>query len=713
MSIEAAVECHARGWAVTPLRGKQPILPAWSSRPPPSVPDIYAWADECDGFGVRCGAVSGGLVVIDVEAALADDHDRYRAVLLKARESGVGDILAAAHTGARAVTPSGGWHLFFAVTGEAPRSTKLCYRRDGDAHTLLAETRGEGGQVVAPGAEGRGWAGAGGSVVVTDSDFGLILDAFRSIDEARESISLAPRRAPSAFTVPRSLSVADILTTAILAGDLRWSDVLDPGWSYVGQDHHGRTMWLRPDYGNKPTSLSSAHGFESAEQSAPVLVVHSAAVAHLPQGPGNRLTPGRVLALCWWGGDEARMYADLEAANWPEGLALPDRVRASIAEFALARERARASASLLDDEPEAIIADESHEQHEYAMSLLGEHVKAEWLRQEARDIVTRRRGGKGVEVPPSEPDGRAYLAVEDDDEVWSLGDLLPEMGNATLTAAFKAGKSSTMGELVRSLCDGVPFLGRFAPAALTGKVALWNYEISPPQQRRWLRDLDIANPERFVVLDLRGRRFPLVAPVVEDLAIQWLQEREVEWWIVDPFARAFVGCGDENSNSDVSVFLDTLDRIKQKAGVRQLVMPVHTGRPGIGGGEARARGAARLDDWPDVRWLLSKDEKTGERFFSAHGRDVDVAEGQVVMDARRRLRMGAHDRDLVANRALIDEIAELVRRRDGCHLNEVVKEATGTPSEIRTALGIAERYRILHKTPEGLWRATMWKGWDD
>jgi RecA-family ATPase len=45
---------------------------------------------------------------------------------------------------------------------------------------------------------------------------------------------------------------------------------------------------------------------------------------------------------------------------------------------------------------------------------------------------------------------------------------------------------------------------------------------------------------------------------------------------VDPFARAF--SGEENSNSEVGRFLEALDVVKQRAGVKDLILTTHMGR---------------------------------------------------------------------------------------------------------------------------------------
>ncbi len=58
-------------------------------------------------------------------------------------------------------------------------------------------------------------------------------------------------------------------------------------------------------------------------------------------------------------------------------------------------------------------------------------------------------------------------------------------------------------------------------------------------------------------------------------------------------------------------------------------MPTHTGRAAMDVGSERARGATRLDDWADVRWLLTRGtgEDIDNRYFRATGRDVETDEG--------------------------------------------------------------------------------------
>jgi len=115
---------------------------------------------------------------------------------------------------------------------------------------------------------------------------------------------------------------------------------------------------------------------------------------------------------------------------------------------------------------------------------------------------------------------------------------------------------------------------------------------------------------------------PMTSDYVQEKVTDILKDFDAQTWIVDPLARAFVGSGDENSNSDMGLFLDTLDVIKYEANVENLIIAAHTGRA-LEHGIERARGASRFDDWADVRWILTKNDE-GDRFLKAHGRDVDL-----------------------------------------------------------------------------------------
>jgi hypothetical protein len=59
---------YDRGWSFTPLNGKRPRLLGWPTLPRETRDEALAWA-AAGNIGVRCGAVSYSLVVIDVDCA--------------------------------------------------------------------------------------------------------------------------------------------------------------------------------------------------------------------------------------------------------------------------------------------------------------------------------------------------------------------------------------------------------------------------------------------------------------------------------------------------------------------------------------------------------------------------------------------------------------------------------------------------------------------
>jgi hypothetical protein len=270
--------------------------------------------------------------------------------------------------------------------------------------------------------------------------------------------------------------------------------------------------------------------------------------------------------------------------------------------------------------------------------LYAQEMHHQRIRRAVKKALDNEEAMAGFRWPESRPTVRAELALPDNPTIYTVHDLMPVGANVLLTAQFKAGKTTMVDHLMRCLADKEPFLGHYDVANLAGRVAAWNYEVDEGQYRRWLRELNIANDDRATILNLRGYRIPFTVPHVEDKIVAWLKDHDVQVWIIDPFARAFLGSGDsENDNTQVGEFLEAIDVIKVRAGVSDVVMPVHTGRADMEAGAEHARGATRLDDWADVRWIYTTDE-SGSRYFRASGRDVEQPEGRVdYIAASRRL----------------------------------------------------------------------------
>lgn len=265
-------------------------------------------------------------------------------------------------------------------------------------------------------------------------------------------------------------------------------------------------------------------------------------------------------------------------------------------------------------------------------------VERQRVRDDARTTLAAERAAADLSPLPAPVSLTDALAVPREAPRWRVDGLLHTDGNVVLAAVQKAGKTTLVGELARSLADGAAFLGRFDVTAPAGRVALLNYEMDGQMQTDWLGDLGIEHPERVVKLDLRGHRLPLLTrPGVEWLAEQ-LHTADVEAMIVDPFGAAYLSAGGteiDSNNGLVGQFLYALNEVKQLAGVGELVIAAHAKRDTQEGAE-RARGPAILGDWPDATWVLTRDRQ-GRRFFKAtEGRDVAVSEQRLFMDPTTR-----------------------------------------------------------------------------
>jgi hypothetical protein len=369
-----------------------------------------------------------------------------------------------------------------------------------------------------------------------------------------------------------------------------------------------------------------------------------------------------------------RLYADLVPARDSEGTAKPYAVGDAMASLR------SALANVPEDWSPGIF---SNRGLKFEAEVEAEHRRLR-VRDSARKRWDAERAEADIVLPPALLTLRDELAVEDTATEYTISDLHPRGANTLLGAQFKAGKTTLLSNALKSLCDGVPFLGDYPVRPIAGRVAVWNYEVTDSQFRRWLRDVGVQRDNRAAVWNLRGYRLPLLAPYVEDYCVAWLQEREVEALIVDPFSRAY--SGDENSNEEVGAFLEALDVIKRRAGVEDLFLAAHFGRVQLKEGDERVRGATRLDDWADVRWILTKEGDT--RYFYAEGRDVLVPEQGLDYDAEtRRLLIASgsrhEDRTTKKLEKAVRRASEVVANEPGIHAADLRKAMTGVDTNCK------------------------------
>lgn len=282
-----------------------------------------------------------------------------------------------------------------------------------------------------------------------------------------------------------------------------------------------------------------------------------------------------------------------------------------------------------------------------------------------------------VVVPPAK--GLTALLAEPDTPVsYLIEDVAPVGGRVILSAQYKAGKTTIVGNLIRSLADGDPFLGRFAVTA-RARVALIDTEMSENTLRRWLADQGIGNTAAVVdVAALRGKVSSL--NLLDDRCRgRWatrLRDQGCEHLILDCLRPVLDALGLEE-NHDAGRFLVAFDALLDEAGIEGATLIQHMGHA-----NERSRGDSRLQDWPDAIWRLVREteEPDSARFFSAYGRDVDLPEGRLGYDpATRRVTYAPGSRADTKTEAALTAVIPLLAaaKDDGLSTNAILEQATG------------------------------------
>ena len=216
--------------------------------------EIYSTARS--GVGLVCGAVSGGLELLEwegraVEGGVLDDF------MVAANAAGLGDLFDRVAAGYSERSPSGGVHILYRCP--KPRTTKLARRpataaelalEPDDKVKVLIETKGEGGYVIVAPTNGRvhpdggAWelvlGGFDTIVTVTAEEHDELLALARTFDEM--PVQEQPHQRESARTGAGGLRPGDDFN---LRAD--WAnDVIGPhGWTFVFS-RGSTSYWRRP-----------------------------------------------------------------------------------------------------------------------------------------------------------------------------------------------------------------------------------------------------------------------------------------------------------------------------------------------------------------------------------------------------------------------------------------------------------------------------------
>lgn len=311
------------------------------------------------------------------------------------------------------------------------------------------------------------------------------------------------------------------------------------------------------------------------------------------------------------------------------------------------------------------------------------------VREEARRRLTAEQRPP-VALPPVT--GLTALLDEPDDQiVYTIDQLHPAGGRTLLSAQQKAGKTTTVNNMVGSLADGVPFLGRFAPTTGPHRIAIVDNEMARNNTRRWLRAQGITNTDAVVdVVNLRGRvsAFDLTDDTLRARWAQRFADLGVTFLVFDCLRPILDALG-LNEHNEAGRFLVSFDALLADAGITDALLVHHMGHNGD-----RARGDSRILDWPDAIWRLMREDPenpASPRYMAAHGRDVDLPEGLLTFDPHtKRLTYGgtsrAEQRTEGALRAVLGLLAAapgpvaaqaIETGLTGLHPRKAVRDATG------------------------------------
>lgn len=291
-----------------------------------------------------------------------------------------------------------------------------------------------------------------------------------------------------------------------------------------------------------------------------------------------------------------------------------------------------------------------------------------------------------------------------------FGELLAEGHNATIVARWKVGKSTFVDNAAIAAATGNMFLGRY-DTHQPRRVVLFNYELHDDDMADRLHAMAMPTTAQnnIIIVNLRGRRLPIHTPAGRDTAVRILQDAAAELWIVDPFGAAYAAAGgeDENNNAEVRRFLITLDEIKRLSGCSTLLMPVHTGRKTDTDGDEQGRGATVLEDWPDVRMLLTKgkNDHAHHRFLRTEGRAHNLDESRLTYnETTRHLTLPHSDMGISRNKAKARDhantVVQIIQETPGLNVGDIGKALTDNgitnKGDHAAAINAARQTGIIH-----------------
>jgi hypothetical protein len=279
--------------------------------------------------------------------------------------------------------------------------------------------------------------------------------------------------------------------------------------------------------------------------------------------------------------------------------------------------------------------------------------------------------------------------------------LAQERSRNLLSAQFKAGKTTMRDNLIRSLVDSEPFLGKFRVNTPARNAVVLDNELSQDMMLDWLDAQGIRNTDAVTPLSLRGH-VGLFDPTDDRCRSEWarrLSDIGADHLTIDCLRPVLDSLG-LDENRDAGKFLVAFDALLNEAGINDALVVQHMGHA-----NERARGDSRLQDWPDAIWRLTRetDDPSSARYFSAYGRDVNVPEGRLSFNpVLRRMTYAAGSRtDAKAEAAYFDLIKLVAGADNAMSKNSIEGDLADehTQKSVREAIAKAVKDGVLAVEP--------------
>lgn len=673
---DAALAWHAAGVSIMPIGADKVPLQSWKHLKgadgrlasavelgnwfPDPTTKFGAVAEPREGFGLICGAVSGGLEMIEFEGRAVDEGWLARFLTL-CKDHGAETLFRTVWTGHRQKSPTGGIHVVYRVEGGiAKPNTKLARRpataaelavKPDDLFKVMIETRGEGGYFVAAPSGGRThptglpWelvCGEIGSVpTITADDRDLLYALASMLDEMPVQESRVARVA-----VERGATPGAEATSALDAFEAvtDWADILEPhGWTYLRTDDEGTRYWLRPGKrangaGGDPSFSQSATTGGARGMGRDRLYVFSTstvfeaersytkagAYAVLEHG-GDHKAAQRALAGMGFGRPAAADWASAERLQWAaereEKIAAEIRTRAEEARKAL-------------ENPFATEA-----QIEAATAVLAA----------AKEAVVGKRFYASDELDEIEPPTPLITGI------------LDVASTAILSGMFGTYKTFCAVAWACCVATGKAWGQHTVPQARN--VLYVAAEGAPGLNMRvkaWAKAYGEHPGSRLVV-------FPRPVRVMDDEALyeieQFVHDNEIGLLVLDTMRRMTPGI-EENSSTEMGAAMAQVDGIRERQQC-SILWVHHTGHIG-----SRTRGTSSIEDDSDICWIIELESG-----------DSRQADNKRILKQRK-----VKDGELAADRVLVFK-EELVETRRGQKKSGWVEVAPGEHTGGRKKVG--------------------------